>query len=163
VGSLPQFKEYGRSLLRGHLSARKCIGGIGFLERVENAYYFLHCLILRWLFGCSSRDFVLEARIDVESSDRPHADDLLVNHRPPKTVALAKALRGYLTWGCLQMIERNGGDDGAPTCDLRSDRMQAGAAASANQPQAQPVARVARRRFPNCYSPCRASYAKFGI
>jgi hypothetical protein len=122
VGSLPQFKEYGRSLLRGHLSARKCIGGIGFLERVENAYYFLHCLILRWLFGCSSRDFVLEARIDVESSDRPHADDLLVNHRPPKTVALAKALRGYLTWGCLQMIERNGGDDGARTRDLRRDR-----------------------------------------
>jgi len=49
VGSLLQFEEYAGPLLRGHLSAGKDIGGIGFLKGVENADYFLHNLILRWL------------------------------------------------------------------------------------------------------------------
>jgi len=56
VGSLSQFKEYGGPLLRGHLSAGKGIGGIGFLKVVENADYFLHNLILRWLFDCGGGD-----------------------------------------------------------------------------------------------------------
>src|SRR5580658_9434254 len=59
VGSLSQFEEYAGPLLRGHLSAGKGIGGIGFIECVENAGYFLHNLILRWFFslggGGSSR------------------------------------------------------------------------------------------------------------
>jgi hypothetical protein len=50
VGSLPQFEEYGGTLLRGHLSAGNDIGGIGFLKGVENADYFFHNLILRRLF-----------------------------------------------------------------------------------------------------------------
>jgi hypothetical protein len=50
VGSLSQFEEYVGPLLRGHLSAGKGIGGIGFLKGVENADYFLHSPILRWLF-----------------------------------------------------------------------------------------------------------------
>jgi hypothetical protein len=50
VGSLSQFEEYAGPLLRGHLSAGKGIGGIGFLKGVENADYFLHSPILRWLF-----------------------------------------------------------------------------------------------------------------
>ena len=52
MGSLSQFEEYAGPLLRGHLSAGKGIGGIGFLKGVENADYFLHGLILRWLFDC---------------------------------------------------------------------------------------------------------------
>jgi hypothetical protein len=53
VGSLSQFEEYADPLLRGHLSAGKIIGGIGFLKGIEHADYFLHSLILRWLFDCS--------------------------------------------------------------------------------------------------------------
>jgi hypothetical protein len=45
VGSLSQFEEYAGPLLRGHLSAGKGIGGVGFLEGVENAD-FLHNPIL---------------------------------------------------------------------------------------------------------------------
>jgi hypothetical protein len=52
VGSLSQFEEYAGPLLRGHLSAGKGIGGIGFLEGVENANHFIHHLILRFLFDC---------------------------------------------------------------------------------------------------------------
>ena len=52
MGSLSQFEEYAGPLLRGHLSAGKGIGGIGFLKAVENADYFLHNLILRWFFDC---------------------------------------------------------------------------------------------------------------
>jgi hypothetical protein len=37
VGALSQFEEYAGPLLRGHLSAGKGTGGIGFLETVENA------------------------------------------------------------------------------------------------------------------------------
>ena len=47
MGSLPQFEEYAGPLLRGHLSAGKCIGGIGLLKGVENADHFLHNSILR--------------------------------------------------------------------------------------------------------------------
>ena len=50
MGSLPQFEEYGDPLLRGHLSAVKGIGGIGLLKGIEDADYFLHNLILPWLF-----------------------------------------------------------------------------------------------------------------
>ena len=57
MGSLSQFEEYAGPLLRGHLGAGKGIGGIGFLEAVENADYFLHSLILRWLFDCGGEDF----------------------------------------------------------------------------------------------------------
>jgi hypothetical protein len=46
VGSLPQFEEDLDPLLRGHLSAGKSIGGIGFFKGVKNADYFLHNLIL---------------------------------------------------------------------------------------------------------------------
>jgi len=53
VGSLSQFEENVGPLLRGHLSAGKGIGGIGFLKGVENADYFLHNLILLWLFNSS--------------------------------------------------------------------------------------------------------------
>ncbi len=52
MGSLSQFEEYAGPLLRGHLRARKDIGGIGFLKAVENADYFLHDLILRCFFDC---------------------------------------------------------------------------------------------------------------
>ena len=51
VGSLSQFEEYASPLLRGHLSAGKGIGGIGFLKGVENSDHFLHNLILLWLFN----------------------------------------------------------------------------------------------------------------
>lgn len=51
VGSFPQFEEYAGSLLRGHLSAGKGIGGIGLLEAGENTDCFLHNLILRRFFG----------------------------------------------------------------------------------------------------------------
>jgi hypothetical protein len=37
VGSLSQFEENVGPLLRGHLSAGKGIGGIGFLKGVKNA------------------------------------------------------------------------------------------------------------------------------
>ena len=47
MGSLPQFEEYAGPLLRGHLSAGNCIGGIGLLKAVENADHFLHNSILR--------------------------------------------------------------------------------------------------------------------
>jgi hypothetical protein len=50
VGSLSQFEEDADALLRGHLSARKGIGGIGFRKGVEHADNFLHSSILRWLF-----------------------------------------------------------------------------------------------------------------
>lgn len=50
MGSLSQFEEYAGPLLLGHLSAGKGIGGIGGIETVENADYFFHNLILRWLF-----------------------------------------------------------------------------------------------------------------
>ena len=51
MGSLSQFEEDVGPLLRGHLSAGKGIGGIGFFTGVENADYFLHNLILLWLFN----------------------------------------------------------------------------------------------------------------
>jgi hypothetical protein len=57
VGSLSQFEEYAGALLRGHLSAGKSIGRVGFLKAVENADYFLHDLILRWMFDCGAGDF----------------------------------------------------------------------------------------------------------
>ena len=57
MGSLSQFEEYVGPLLRGHLSAGKGIGGIGFLKGVENADYFLHSPILRWLFDCSGEEW----------------------------------------------------------------------------------------------------------
>ena len=47
MGSLSQFEEYAGPLLRGHMSAGKGIGGIGFLKTVEHADYFLHSAILR--------------------------------------------------------------------------------------------------------------------
>jgi hypothetical protein len=53
VGSLSQFEEYAGPLLRGQLSAGKGVGGIGFLKTVEDADYFLHNLILLWLFDGS--------------------------------------------------------------------------------------------------------------
>ena len=46
MGSLSQFEEYAGPLLRGHLSAGKGIGGIGFLKAVEDADYLLHNPIL---------------------------------------------------------------------------------------------------------------------
>jgi len=46
VGSLSQFEEDVHPLLRGHLSAGKGIGGIGFFKGVKNADYSLHNLIL---------------------------------------------------------------------------------------------------------------------
>ena len=51
MGSLSQFEEDAGPLLRGHLCAGKGIGGIGFFKGVENADYFLHHLILLWLFN----------------------------------------------------------------------------------------------------------------
>jgi len=50
VGSLSQFKEDGDTMLRGHLSAGKGVGGVGLLKAGENADYSLHNLIVR----CSS-------------------------------------------------------------------------------------------------------------
>ena len=50
MGSLSQFEENVGPLLRGHLSAGKGIGGIGFFKGIKNADYFLHNLILLWLF-----------------------------------------------------------------------------------------------------------------
>ncbi len=44
MGSLSEFEENVGPLLRGHPSAGKGIGGIGFLKGVENADYFLHNL-----------------------------------------------------------------------------------------------------------------------
>jgi hypothetical protein len=61
VGSLPQFEEYGGPLLRGHLSAVKGIGGIGLLKGIEDADYFLHNLILPWLFYFGGGGFPPEA------------------------------------------------------------------------------------------------------
>ena len=52
MGSLSQFEEYAGPLLRGHLSAGNGVGGIGLLKAVEDADYFLHNLILLWLFDC---------------------------------------------------------------------------------------------------------------
>jgi len=52
VGSLSQFEEYAGPLLRGQLGAGKGVSGIGFLKTVEDADYFLHNVILLWLFGC---------------------------------------------------------------------------------------------------------------
>jgi hypothetical protein len=49
VGSLSQFEEDGDALLRGHLSAGECVCGIGLLKAGENADYFFHDPILRWL------------------------------------------------------------------------------------------------------------------
>jgi hypothetical protein len=46
AGLLPQLEEHAGPLLRGHLSAGKGIGGIGFLKAVENADYFIHNLVL---------------------------------------------------------------------------------------------------------------------
>jgi hypothetical protein len=51
VSSLSQFEENVGPLLRGHLSAGQGIGGIGFFKGVKNANYFLHNLILLWLFN----------------------------------------------------------------------------------------------------------------
>jgi hypothetical protein len=51
VGSLSQFEENVGPLLRGHLSAGKGIGGIGFFKGVKNADYFFHNLILPGLFN----------------------------------------------------------------------------------------------------------------
>jgi hypothetical protein len=56
VGSLSYFEEYTGPLLRGHLSAGKSVGGIGFLKAVEYADYFLHNPILRWLPDCGGGD-----------------------------------------------------------------------------------------------------------
>jgi hypothetical protein len=56
VGSLSQFEEYAGPLLRGHFSAGKSIGRIGFLKAVENADYFLHDFILRLLFDSWRRE-----------------------------------------------------------------------------------------------------------
>ena len=51
MGSLSQFEEYIGPLLRGHLRAGQCIGGISFFKGVENPDDSLHNPILRWLFG----------------------------------------------------------------------------------------------------------------
>ena len=49
MGALSQFEEYAGSLLWGHLSAGKGVGGIGFLKTVKHADYFLHKSILLWV------------------------------------------------------------------------------------------------------------------
>lgn len=51
MGSLSQFEEDVGPLLRGHLRAKKGVGGIGFFKGVKNADYFLHTVILLWLFS----------------------------------------------------------------------------------------------------------------
>lgn len=62
MGSLSQFKEYAGPLPRGHLSTGKGVGSIAFLEGIENADYFLHHPILRWLFDCGSGDLSIRER-----------------------------------------------------------------------------------------------------
>ena len=61
MGSLSQFEEDVGPLLRGHLSAGKGIGGIGFFKGVENADYFLHNLILLWLFNSGGGGLAVSA------------------------------------------------------------------------------------------------------
>ena len=62
VGSLSQFEEYASPLLRAHLTAGNGVGGVGFLEAVEDANYFLHNLILLRLFDCTSQAQFLRAK-----------------------------------------------------------------------------------------------------
>ncbi len=95
MGSLSQFEEYADPLLRAHLTAGNGVGGIGFLEAVENADYLLHAFILLWLKrrGLSSRTG--------ESTPTEFSIDPL------------------------EVIEKFGGDDGARTRDLRRDRKRA--------------------------------------
>lgn len=47
VGSLSQGKKDGGPLLRGHCSAGRRVGGIGFLKTAEDTDHVLHTLILR--------------------------------------------------------------------------------------------------------------------
>ena len=62
MGSLSQFEEDVGPLLRGHLSAGKGIGGIGFFKCVENADYFLHNFILLWLFNSGGAGLAVSER-----------------------------------------------------------------------------------------------------
>lgn len=71
VGSLSQFEEYIGSLLGGHLSARLCIGDVGFLKGVENADDFLHGPILRCLFDCCGETRSAQCRRTVLTSRVP--------------------------------------------------------------------------------------------
>ena len=64
MGSLSQFEENVGPLLRGHLSAGKGIGGIGFLKGVKNADWFLHNLILLWLFNFDGGSWVCDMKVE---------------------------------------------------------------------------------------------------
>jgi len=66
-----------------------------------------------------------------------------------------------------EVIERNGGDDGARTRDLRRDRTEAKSAANTDLIQVHQLASVVGWPFRDCYSTCysspAASYARSGI